>query len=161
MKAEKTTLTPHSPVRVTGEVVRIRFANPVSGFAVVVLKTPGGHKHTLCGPLAGIKPGEFIEAEGERAEHKDFGPQINVSTFRTALPSTTDGLEKYLTAAIPGVGPKIAAAIIERFGDDTLRIISESPRRLLEVPGFGRKRLDDLRKSWQNSAAQREQLIFL
>ena len=161
MKDDNTPLTPHSLRRVSGEVVRVRFANPATGFAVVLLRTPGGREHTLCGSLAGVEPGEFIEAEGELAEHKEFGPQIKVESFRTTLPATANGIEKYLTAAIPGVGPKTAAAIVERFGDDTLRIIAETPRRLLEIPGFGKKRLAELRKSWQSSAARREQLIFL
>ena len=161
MKEETTPLTPLPRRRVRGEVVRIRFANPATGFAVVVLKTPGGHKHTLQGPLASLQPGEFIEAEGELTNYKELGPQLKVESYRATLPATADGIAKYLTAAIPGVGPKTAAAIVEHFGDDTLRIISETPRRLLEIPGFGQKRLADLRKTWQNSAAQREQLIFL
>ena len=161
MKEETPFLTPQAPCRLSGEVERLRYANPDTGFAVVVLRTASGHKHVLCGTLAALNPGEFIEVEGRVEEHKEFGRQIRVDSFRPSLPATIDGIEKYLTAAIPGIGPKTAAAIVGRFGDDTMRIISESPRRLLEIPGFGPKRLEEIRKSWNSSADRREKLVFL
>ena len=40
------------------------------------------------------------------------------------MPESLDALERYLgSGAIKGIGPVLARRIIERFGDDTMRVL--------------------------------------
>lgn len=60
------------------------------------------------------------------------------------------GIEKYLgSGLIKGVGPKFAKKIVQQFGTDTLEIIETDVKRLLEVPGIGKKRVDKIAESWE------------
>jgi exodeoxyribonuclease V alpha subunit len=57
------------------------------------------------------------------------------------LPATIQGIRRYLgSGLIKGIGPKMAERIVDHFGEKTLRVIEESPGRLVEVPRLGPKR---------------------
>ena len=73
-----------------------------------------------------------------------------VEKFEETLPATVYGIEKYLgSGLIKGVGPKFAKKIVQQFGTDTLEIIETDVKRLLEVPGIGKKRVDKITESWE------------
>ena len=70
------------------------------------------------------------------------------------LPATVVGLRKYLgSGMIKGVGPVMAARIVNEFGMDTMEVIEQAPEKLREVRGIGKKRVDTIKEAW---AAQRE-----
>ena len=46
---------------------------------------------------------------------------------------------------IKGIGPKIAAEIVARFGVGVLDILEKHPERLLEVKGITENRLEDIK----------------
>ena len=46
------------------------------------------------------------------------------------------------------------------FGMKTLDIIDQTPERLLEVPGIGEKRIEKIKKCWQEQHSIREVMIF-
>ena len=55
-------------------------------------------------------------------------------------PSTEDGIRDFLASgAMKGVGRKTAAAIVERFGENTLQVIEEDPGQLCGISGIGPK----------------------
>ena len=57
--------------------------------------------------------------------------------YEAVVPQDSQAMERYLgSGAIKGVGAALAARIVRKFGDDTLRIIDEEPERLSEVKGI-------------------------
>ncbi len=60
-----------------------------------------------------------------------------------------------------GVGPRTAERIVDRFGEETLRVIEEEPKRLREVPGLGAKRAEAIRAAWQEQRAVRTVMVAL
>lgn len=55
-------------------------------------------------------------------------------------------MERYLgSGAIKGIGAALAARIVRRFGDDTMRIVEEEPERLAEIKGISEKGHGDRR----------------
>ena len=147
--------------RITGEVHRVRYENARSGFAVLVLQSADGNKIVACGALAGNAPGRTLELEGRFEQHAEFGREFKVERCREVLPSTPEGIARFLCGSVPGVGPKTADLIVRYFGSDTLDVLDRAPRRLLEVPGIGRRRAADLAAAWKQNSSQRDQLIFL
>ncbi len=55
----------------------------------------------------------------------------------------------------------MAERIVDRFGDDTLRVIEEEPARLVEVPGLGPKRTAMIGRAWEEQKAIKEVMLFL
>ncbi len=145
-----------------GEVLRVLFSSADGEYTVLKLLENGCQERTLVGPLAGLVEGQEIEAVGRWENHKDHGRQLRVREFRAVLPSTEEGIRRYLASGlIPGIGPKYAERIVEHFGTDTLRILGNYSERLREVPGIGKKRIEEIRAAWQEHAGQRDVLVFL
>ena len=55
----------------------------------------------------------------------------------------------------------IADRIVEHFGLDTLDIIEQEPKRLIEVPGLGPKRTKMIGAAWEEQKAIKEVMVFL
>lgn len=147
---------------VRGEVLRVLFSSADGQYVVLKLLENGCQERTLVGPLMGLMEGQEIEAVGRWETHKDHGRQLRVREFRAVLPSTEEGIRRYLASGlIPGIGPKYAERIVDRFGTDTLRILENYSERLREVPGIGKKRIEEIRTAWHEHAGQRDVLVFL
>jgi exodeoxyribonuclease V alpha subunit len=135
-----------------GSLERITYHNSETGYTVVRIQ-PAGKSYlvTAVGKLLGVQVGEAVRLEGEWTSHPEHGRQFNVSTWQTTLPSNIEGIRKYLgSGLIKGIGPKTAERIVETFGVETLRIIEQAPERLNEVPGLGRKKIDDVLRAWRD-----------
>ena len=53
------------------------------------------------------------------------------------MPETTPEILSYLSSrTVKGIGPKLAARIVERFGAETLAVMEQEPQRLAEVSGI-------------------------
>ena len=122
---------------------RITYANEDNGYTVARVDTGrgGGELLTVVGALLGAQAGESLRMEGRWGSHPQYGRQFHVDNYVTVLPATVQGIRRYLgSGLVKGVGPRIADRITGHFGTDTLRIIEEEPKRLIEVPGLGPKR---------------------
>ncbi|MEV0991456.1 ATP-dependent RecD-like DNA helicase [Streptomyces sp. NPDC049949] len=149
---------------VEGVLERITYANEESGYTVARVDTGRGSGDllTVVGSLLGAQPGESLRMEGRWGSHPQYGRQFTVENYRTVLPATIQGIRRYLgSGLIKGIGPKIADRIVEHFGTDTLDVIEEAPKRLIEVPGLGPKRTKLIGAAWEEQKAIKEVMVFL
>ncbi len=159
MSMEKQTLT-RTVMR--GEVERVLFANGDSGFAVLRLIDAENREFVAVGPLAGQTENVHLELAGYWENHNEFGRRLRVEEFRLILPSTPDGIRRYLgSGAIPGIGEGLAARIVARFGEGTLDVLDRESKRLREVEGIGPKKADAIAVAWKETHRKREMFIFL
>src|SRR5690606_25756209 len=94
--------------------------------------------------------------------HPQYGEQFKIAAYRSTLPSSVHGIRKFLSSGlVAGIGKHFADRIVDHFGQDTLRILSEDSGRLREVPGIGKKRLKQLKESWDSQSSLREVMVFL
>lgn len=150
------------PEQVEGVVESILFRREDTGFTIAVLKNAEGVLITLVGNMAGVTVGAELRAVGEWDRHPQYGQQFRVASFEITLPSTVEGIRKYLASGmIRGIGRTLADRLVQHFGKDTLRIIEEEPERLLEVPNIGPKRLAAVREAWKEHRQIRELMLFL
>ncbi|MDT8391724.1 MAG: ATP-dependent RecD-like DNA helicase [Lentisphaeria bacterium] len=157
--AERSALT---ETTLRGEILRIVFAAEDGHYTVVRLLDDKGLEHTLVGALSGVVEGQDIEASGIFETHKEHGRQLRVKRFRALLPTSARGIERYLgSGLIHGIGPKLAARIVARFGLESLKILDKYSSRLKEVPGLGKKKIELIRQAWQTQSQQRDTFIFL
>lgn len=146
-----------------GFLERIVYLNEENQFLVARLQEKGKKElTTVTGNLAGVNPGESLEITGQWEHNKKFGAQFKVEKFNTIVPSTINGIEKYLgSGLIKGVGPIMAKRIVRFFGLDTLVVIEETPDKLSEVNGIGLKRVSMITKAWEEHREIKEIMIFL
>ncbi len=82
--------------------------------------------------------------------------------LKTTPPTTTEGIEKYLSSGmIRGIGPVYAKKMVRVFGDKVFDIIEANPERLKEVDGIGPVRAKRITDAWAEQKIVREIMVFL
>ena len=146
-----------------GQLERIVYCNDESLYTVAKLKVEGiPELVTVVGRLAGIAPGEMLKLSGDWEVHPKYGQQFSANGCSVSFPAKVQGIEKYLgSGLIPGIGPEMAKRLVARFGEKTLEVIEHRPEEFLDVPGIGEKRLEMIRKAWEDQRDVRDVMIFL
>jgi len=147
----------------SGVVERITYINDENGFSVIKIKSKGYHDLvTVVGNLAAVNVGASVRLKGEWKHDSRYGKQFNVFEYQETVPATIVGIEKYLgSGLIKGIGPVNAKRIVKHFKEDTIRIIDEEPDRLIEVEGIGPKRVEMIKKGWQEQKEIKNVMLFL
>jgi exodeoxyribonuclease V alpha subunit len=157
---------------VRGVLERITYQNDETGYTVARLSPDpvveaGARQRppqpvTVVGALASVAVGEYVTLDGHWIVHPDYGRQFVAEQVQTALPVTLEGIEKYLgSGLIRGVGPVMAQRLVKRFGINTLEVIEKNPEKLTDVPGIGRKRIDQIVSAWHEQRAIKHVMLFL
>ena len=148
-------------LELTGTIEKIIFRNSGNGYTVAAFRVEKrgdaeAEKETLTvvGTFGDCHEGRTYLLRGEITTHAKYGRQLQVSTYEEAMPEGSEAVEQFLAGgAIRGIGPKMAAAIVAKFGDDTLTVIETQPERLTEISGIGEKKAAAITESFR---AQRE-----
>ncbi len=153
-------------IELKGEIEHITFSAEDTGFTVARLRYQDEDRRmrmaTVVGHMVDPLPGQQVVLTGSWQQNPRYGMQFRATSCRAALPTTLTGIMAYLQSGlIKGVGKQYAERIVERFGEDTLEILDNEPERLLEVDGIGKKRLGQIKDSWQEHRDIRELMIFL
>ncbi|THV27971.1 ATP-dependent RecD-like DNA helicase [Glycomyces paridis] len=143
---------------------RVTYADEETGYTIARASPARGGADlvTVVGPLLGAQVGESLSLTGRWSSHPKYGRQFEVHSYRTVLPATVQGIERYLgSGLIKGIGPKTAAKIVAHFGTATLDVIDGDAARLVEVPGLGPKRTKAIGAAWVEQRAIKEVMVFL
>ncbi|HDZ90937.1 MAG: ATP-dependent RecD-like DNA helicase [Deltaproteobacteria bacterium] len=151
------------PEALEGQIERIAYSNEETGFTIARLKVYGRPDLvTVVGNLMAATPGEILKLKGEWTNHPRYGEQFKIVEYRTTVPASVYGIQKYLgSGLIKGIGPVMAKRIVEIFGEKTLDIIEEHPEELEKVPGIGKKRITMIQKAWEEQKEIRDVMLFL
>ncbi|EAT59085.1 SF1B family DNA helicase RecD2 [Chlorobium ferrooxidans] len=149
--------------RLSGVVEKVSFFSPASGFAVLRLLVNGQREAvTVVGVVASVTAGQHVEAFGLWQNDKTWGMQFKASRLAVIPPDTLEGVGRYLASGmVKGIGPHFAKVLIQAYGMDVFTVIETHPERLLELPGIGRKRLEQVVAAWAEQKAVREIMVFL
>jgi exodeoxyribonuclease V alpha subunit len=163
-----------APLReVRGVVERTIFENRDNGYTIarlaperpdaeVTLASGGDQLITVVGTLIDLTPGEAIVASGWWRNDPKYGWQFAVVDYRTALPATLQGMQRYLgSGMVKGIGPIYAARIVEAFGEETFDVIDATPERLTGVAGIGKVRAERIATAWAEQRQIREVMAAL
>ena len=150
-------------IEIQGQIERITFTNEENGYTVAKIKVKGKKDLiTIVGTMFSVSPGEILRVRGFWDNHPRYGEQLTITNYETLLPATSKGIERYLgSGMIKGIGPLMAKRLVTRFKEDTLNIIEEDIERLKEVDGIGEKRIEMIRKAWEEQKEIRYVMIFL
>ena len=144
-----------------GIVESIVFKSSDTGYTVIKFRE-NNIIHTAVGVLPHVKEGQNLKITGSWVNHSQFGKQFKVEECEEILPTSKDGIEKYLSSGIiQGIGPVTAKKIVNKFGEDTLNILDNNIERLKEIEGIGKKKLETIIESYREQRELKNITIFL
>jgi exodeoxyribonuclease V alpha subunit len=146
-----------------GLVDRVTFHNSDNGFCVLRVKARGQRDTiTVVGHVAMISAGEFVQASGSWINDRTHGVQFRAAFLKTTVPTTVEGIEKYLgSGMIRGIGPIYAKKLVRAFGEAVFDVVEQEPSRLREVTGIGPKRAERIIAGWAEQKVIRDIMLFL
>ena len=148
-------------IKISGSVEDVIFKNEETGFCVLDLDI-GGELVCAVGAMGAVEAGEELELTGYYETHSVHGTQFRVQMCERRLPATSGAIRRYLASGVvKGIGPATAKRIVDRFGDDTLRVIEEDPMRLAEVQGISRAKAEKMAESFKQVFGVRSLMLFL
>jgi exodeoxyribonuclease V alpha subunit len=150
-------------IELTGQIERITYTNEENGYTIARVKIYGQRDLvTVVGYLMSPTPGEILNMRGEWINHPKFGEQFKVVDYKTTVPATVFGIQKYLgSGLIKGLGPVIAGRIVKKFGEKTLDVIENDIEKLVMVEGIGKKRIAMIQNAWDEQKEIRDVMLFL
>ncbi len=148
-------------MNISGDIDEIRFRNEENGFTIIVLDYEG--EPVVCvGTLPPVSEGESLRLTGDFTVHPRFGRQFKIRSAATSAPTTADGVIRYLgSGIIKGIGPKLAYAIVETFGKDTLDVMENYPHLLERVRGISRRKAAEIGAAMREMKSARDAMMFL
>ena len=126
---------------IQGTIAAVIYQNYDNGYSVLRLRAENGETVTVVGTIPLPAVGERLMVTGRWTSHQSYGKQFEAEFLERLLPQYASEILSYLAGhAIKGIGPKLAARIVDQFGDETLQIMERQPERLTEVPGISLQR---------------------
>lgn len=144
-----------------GFVENIVYKNDENGYVVARIKD-GEQVTTIVGYIPSLSEGQSLKISGEWIIHPEYGQQFKVHTAEEMLPNSISGIERYLASGvITGIGPVTAKKIVEKFGEDTLKVLENNIERLMEIEGIGEKKIAVICESFNKQYEIRNIMIFM
>ena len=156
---------------------KVLFCNTTTKYSVLRMKTDDTsipedarspyryHDHLIRFTAVGyeIPQTETVKLEliGEWKNGK-YGLQFQVERWHEVVPPTIAGIRNYLASGLlKGIGEKTADAIVCRFGLESLNILENQPKRLLEIRGITEERLIEIQDAYTQTRRMRDLLTLL
>lgn len=143
------------------DVEKITFRNESNYYTVAILRN-GTEKFTAVGTLPFLNEGDTAEFTGEFIVHQTYGEQFKIESFERKPPQNTAAILRYLASgSIKGVGPSTAGRIVEKFGDESLEIISENPTALATIKGISLQKAMAISEEYRKQYGIRDIMLLL
>ena len=144
-----------------GSISAVVYQNYENGYAVLRLGVGGGQTVTVVGTIPLPAVGERLMVTGKWSNHSSYGRQFEAEFLERLMPQTAMEIMSYLgSRVIKGIGPKMAARIVERFGTETLHIMEREPLRLAEVSGISREKARSIGEEFRLQVGMRQLMEF-
>ena len=144
-----------------GTIGAVVFQNYDNGYSVLRLQLENGQTVTVVGTIPLPCLGERLMVTGKWSTHSSYGRQFEAEVLERMMPQSASEILTYLSGrVIKGIGPRIAAKIVQHFGDDTLRIMEREPERLAEISGISDRRAQEIGEEFRLQVGMRSLLEF-
>ena len=148
-------------VIIKGTVDSVSFRNNDNGYTVIKLKV-NNEIIVATGTMPFVTEGDSLTLHGSYVFHSVYGHQFKCELCEVAMPQTQAQILRYLSSGvIKGVGPSTAAKIVERFKDDTLDIIENSPLQLTSIKGISEEKAMSISEQFKMQFGMRDIMLTL
>ncbi len=148
-------------MEIKGYIEHFIYRNADNGYGVANLVTEDDE--IICtGNFKDADVGDTLVVKGTYVLHPVYGQQLKMDSFTITLPDDAASMQRYLgSGAIRGIGEALARKIVQKFGDETFRIIEDEPERLAEIKGISEKKARDIGVQMAEKREMRDAMIFL
>ena len=144
-----------------GTIGAVVYQNYDNGYSVLRLSLENGQTATVVGTIPLPCVGERLMVTGKWTTHSSYGKQFEAEFLERMMPQSANEILTYLSGrVIKGIGPRIAAKIVNHFGDETLIIMEREPERLAEISGITDKRAQEIGEEFRLQGGMRSLLEF-
>lgn len=144
-----------------GVISSVVFENYDNGYTVLRLSLGGGQTVTVVGTIPLPVVGEQLMVTGKWGNHPSYGKQFEAEFLERMMPQTTSGILSFLSSrTIRGIGPKMAARIVDHFGEQTLQVMEREPVRLAEVTGISPQKAAEIGEAFRLQMGVRQLMEF-
>ena len=144
-----------------GVISAVVYENYDNGYAVLRLSVGGGQAVTVVGTIPLPAVGERLMVTGRWSSHSSYGRQFEAEFLERLMPQTSMEILSYLSGRIiKGIGPRMAARIVQHFGDETLLVMEREPERLAEVSGISREKARAIGEEFRLRVGMRQLMEF-
>lgn len=144
-----------------GAISAVVYQNYENGYSVLRLNVGGGQAVTVVGTIPLPAVGERLMVTGKWSNHASYGRQFEAEFLERLMPQTSMEIMSYLSSrVIKGIGPKMAARIVEHFREETLLIMEREPLRLAEVSGISREKAKAIGEEFRLQVGMRQLMEF-
>ena len=156
--------------KITCRLLRTLYHDQCSDFSVLLVTNNLAkravnddlYSYKVTGRIQKLKKDTSFEAQGYWKTHPKYGLSFQVVNYDVIQAHSTEGICQYLASGIiPGVGNITAKRIVDAFGEDTLRVMEETPERLSEIKGISKKKRETIIEGWKNHRAVQDIMVFL
>ena len=147
--------------RLEGRVIHVIFENEDTGYTVFEVES-GGEYYEVAGVVGQVHIGESVVAHGSFESHPTYGEQFRAVACETSVPQAVQDILAYLSAgALPYIGPATAKKLVARFGEKTLDVIAQEPRRLTDIKGISGEKALRISEEFKKMFGAREVVVWL
>ena len=144
-----------------GTIGAVVYQNYDNGYSVLRLSLENGQTATVVGTIPLPCVGERLMVTGKWTTHSSYGKQFEAEFLERMMPQSANEILTYLSGrVIKGIGPRIAAKIVNHFGDEALIIMEREPERLAEISGITDKRAQEIGEEFRLQVGMRSLLEF-
>jgi len=144
-----------------GTVGAVVYQNYDNGYSVLRLNVSGNQTVTVVGTIPLPAVGERLMVTGKWSNHQSYGRQFEAEFLERLMPQTCSEIMNYLSSRIiKGIGPRMAARIVEHFREETLLVMEREPLRLAEVSGISREKARAIGEEFRLQVGMRQLMEF-
>ena len=144
-----------------GTIGAVVYQNYENGYSVLRLNVPGNQTVTVVGTIPLPAVGERLMVTGKWSNHQSYGRQFEAEFLERLMPQTCTEIINYLSSRIiKGIGPRMAARIVEQFREETLTVMEREPLRLAEVSGISREKARAIGEEFRLQVGMRQLMEF-
>ncbi len=151
-----------SELEISGIIESVIYHNSDNGYCVFRLVDEYKEDIICIVYTPTIKEGEFVTLLGTFTTHPKHGEQFKVTKLEKVLPSSTKGIENYLSSGIiKGIGSATAKKIVKKFGEDTLLVIENEFEKLAEIRGISLQKAMTINRQYMEQNEERSVFLYL
>lgn len=137
------------------------YSNESNGYKVLMTKC-GKEELVVVGFFQIDVTGQMLKLDGVYDYHPSHGRQFKAERHEMIEPTDEESIRRYISSgAIKGIGEALADRIIEKFGEDTLRIMEEEPERLAEIKGISLRKAQSIAVAVAEKKDLHSAMLFL
>ncbi len=159
-------------ISIKGKYTKLIFKNDSTGYTIGLFKVLDTDSQklndyinrtiTFTGYFHELNEIDTYMFYGNLVSHEKYGEQFCVTKYDRCPIEEKNSIIEFLTSGLfKGIGEKKAKAIVDVLGNDTLKIILESPDNLILIPSITKANIDTLYNKLKEYESSYETILYL